>query len=208
VPAANHVDVEIVQDGKNYTWTDYRFGMFSGWVDVFHGGTGQVTVWERTSGGRGQQLLTMQIPLTPGPLVVVIKDKWPPTKPTALETIAASFVPPTNGSKVRLFNLAVGVKVAGLADGAGTQLVSDVKFSLGSKWVPVPASHDTFSASSSLDKGAALASATFTPPDAPEVFTAFFLGSEDFGYTLMPQIDAPEYGPCRPAASAARPVEL
>ena len=42
---------------------------------------------------------------------------WPPALPDSIETIAASFVPPTNGSKVRLFNLAVGIKVAGLADG-------------------------------------------------------------------------------------------
>lgn len=28
-------------------------------------------------------------------LVVVVKDTWPPTKPTSIETIAASFVPPT-----------------------------------------------------------------------------------------------------------------
>jgi hypothetical protein len=30
----------------------------------------------------------LKIPLTPGPLVVVVKDTWPPTKPTAVETIA------------------------------------------------------------------------------------------------------------------------
>ena len=39
-----------------------------------------------------------------------------------------------------------------------------------------------------------------TPPSAPEVWTGFLLGTAGYGYTLMPMIDAPEYGPCRPLA--------
>lgn len=62
----------------------------------------QITVKEH---GTGSVLLSTKIPLTPGPLVVVIKDSWPPKEPKNVETIAASFVPPTNGSAVRLFNL-------------------------------------------------------------------------------------------------------
>jgi hypothetical protein len=46
--------------------------------------------------------------------------------------------------------------------------------------------------------GAALASAPFTPPSAPMVFTAFLLGDKSTGYTLLPQLDAPETGPCKP----------
>ena len=38
---------------------------------------------------------------------VVVKDEWPPKSAKNVETIAASFVPPRNGSAVRLFNLAV-----------------------------------------------------------------------------------------------------
>ena len=59
------------------------------------------------AGTRGAQLMSTPIPLTPGPLVVVLKDScpdrdeptskcgpaWPPSKATAVETIAASFVP-------------------------------------------------------------------------------------------------------------------
>ena len=43
-----------------------------------------------------------------------------------------------------------------------------------------------------------LASAAFTPPSAPEVFTTFLMGSKAFGYSLLPQVDAPETGPCKP----------
>ena len=38
VPVANHVDVEISQAGPpaiTHTWTDYKFGEFSDWVNVF-----------------------------------------------------------------------------------------------------------------------------------------------------------------------------
>ena len=34
----------------------------------------------------------------------------------------------------------------------------------------------------------------FLSPNAPQVFTAFLLGVKGFGYTLMPQIDAPVSG--------------
>jgi hypothetical protein len=40
-------------------------------------------------------------------LQVAMKDTWPPNQPKNVETIAASYVPPLNGSKVRLFNRAV-----------------------------------------------------------------------------------------------------
>ena len=46
--------------------------------------------------------------------------------------------------------------------------------------------------------GAKLTSATFTAPASPEAFTTFLLGTKAFGYTLVPEIDAPEFGPCRP----------
>ena len=35
-------------------------------------------------------LFTTAIPLTPGPLVVALKDVWPPSQPKNIETIAAS----------------------------------------------------------------------------------------------------------------------
>ena len=110
-------------------------------------------------------------------------------------------------------------------------LASGVKYSLGSQWAPVPAEQQTFTAvagSSGADDdgaavqpagrvnttaalaagggaaaGAGLASAPFTPPSAPAVFTTFLLGSKSFGYSLLPQVDAPETGPCKPAALAA-----
>ena len=39
------------------------------WVSVFHGGTGTITIKDHAS---GKTLLTAKIPLTPGPLVVVV----------------------------------------------------------------------------------------------------------------------------------------
>ena len=112
------------------------------------------------------------------------------------------FVPPSNGSAVRLFNLAPDVKFAGLSVG-GRQLADQVQYSLGSKWAPVATGQQTFSASSdTAAEGAAggtpLASAPFAPPQAPEVFTVFLLGDKGYGYTLLPQLDAPETGPCKP----------
>ena len=136
---------------------------------------------------------------------------------------------------LRTVNLAVDVKAAGLQDGAGKALVSNVLYTLGSKWVPVPAEQQTFSAASSSAAGnatdvagGALASAPFTPPAAPEVFTTFLLGSKAYGCeaqpsvvhasvppsdlrvsgadSLLPQLDAPEYGPCRPMSGSDQSV--
>jgi hypothetical protein len=44
------VDVEIVQGSVSHTWSDYHFGDFSGWVNIFKVGTGTFTVWESTGG--------------------------------------------------------------------------------------------------------------------------------------------------------------
>jgi len=85
-----------------------------------------------------------------------------------------------------------------------------VKYSLGSVWVPVSAGQQTFTAvgGAPTDSGAGsvtddavaamminatgtaagLASAPFTPPNAPQVFTTFLLGSKAFGYSLLPQV--------------------
>jgi hypothetical protein len=49
----------------------------------------------------------------------------------------------------------------------------------------------------------AYASAPFTPPAAPEVFTLFMMGTKQYGYSLLPSIDAPESGPCRPQGDLA-----
>ena len=94
------------------------------------------------------------------------RDAWPPSHPTNVETIAASFVPPTgnNASAVRMFNLAMDVPTASLSAGGHT-LATNVQYSLGSPWAPVLAIQQTFSAAD--ESGAAIASAPFTPPNAP-----------------------------------------
>ena len=85
-------------------------------VNVFKPGTGTITIWENTGGTRGAVLYQKKgIPLTPGPLMVVIKvassqvanttGYWPPALPDSIETIAASYVESASMSKLRLFNL-------------------------------------------------------------------------------------------------------
>eukprot|EP01050_Picozoa_sp_SAG11_P031746 SAG11_NODE_10000_length_863_cov_1.535340_2_plen_192_part_00 len=82
-------------------------------VNVFKPGTGTITVFENVGGTRGEQVYQLKgIPLTPGPLVAVIKVAasvthnisayWPPSQPDAIETIAASYVDTDPHSKVRL----------------------------------------------------------------------------------------------------------
>ena len=61
-------------------------------------GKGTITIWENIGGTRGKQLFQLKaIPLTPGPLVVVMKvassvtsqptKYWPPSLPDSVETI-------------------------------------------------------------------------------------------------------------------------
>lgn len=90
-------------------------------VNVFKPGTGSIKIWENVGGTRGPLLYTLDhIPLTPGPLVVVVKvaasqvangsGYWPPSLPDAVETIAASYVQSTASSSMRLFNLSPDTK--------------------------------------------------------------------------------------------------
>ena len=97
------MDVVITQEENDvtFTWTDYKFGDFSDWVNVFKPGKGAITLWENIGGKRSATSLYQlkDIPLTPGPLVVVLKvansqvanasGYWPPSHPSAVETIAA-----------------------------------------------------------------------------------------------------------------------
>ena len=193
--ASDHiVDATITQGTTTHTWTSYRFSQFSDWVSVFAGGKGTITLKDHTTGA---VLLTAAIPLTPGPLVVVVKDTWPPRESKNVETIAASFVPPANGSAVRLFNLASDINFAGLKDSNGKTLADQIQYTLGSSWVPISGESQTLTAFE--DGGGTLATVTTTPPSAPQVFTAFLMGSAEYKYSLLPQVDAPETGPCKPS---------
>ena len=124
-----------------------------------------------------------KIPLTPGPLVVVIKVAqsqafnhsgpepfWPPRVPDNVETIAASYVQPGAGGKVRLFNLSPDTKVAGMSITSGTPkaLAQNVQYSLGSDWFPVPATAQTYSFTDDLTKKV-LTTRVETPPPNPLV---------------------------------------
>ena len=197
VPSANNVDAIISQPNATYTWTNYMFGQFSGWVEIFSIGTGKIQIYQNNGGSRGALLLETEIPLTPGPLVVVIKDYWPPINPYNVETIAASYVPVASGSGARLFNLSPDTPSAGMNIGT-TTLVDGVKYSLGSVWAPIPVAEATFNIFADGTKQA-LTSDTFTPPPTPFVFTNFLIGMNNategskFACRAVPLIDAPEH---------------
>jgi hypothetical protein len=159
--ASDHiVDATITQDSTSHTWTGFRFAKFSDWVSVFHGGTGTIVIKEHGSttvllkadipltpgdhtavrmmtktfthpGVPYHSRMLIDADSCPGPLVVVVKDTWPPHSPTNIETIAASFVPPKTGSAVRLFNLASAISQAGLKDQDGKTLAANIKYTLG-----------------------------------------------------------------------------
>ena len=191
--AADHkITATITQGTTNYTWTDYPFGKFSSWVEIFSSGEGIITLVDSDT---GSQLLSTAIPLTPGPLVVAVKDYWPPSQPSNVETIAASYVPVASGSGVRLFNLSPDTASASMSSG-GSTLVSDVKYSIGSIWASIPAAKATF-AVTDYTTGKSLATDTYTAPPAPFVFTNFLIGLQnatDAAYKtqLVPLVDAPE----------------
>lgn len=217
IPVDNHVDVEITQQQSattaaiTHTWSDYAFGSFSDWTNVFKPGTGTITVWENTGGKRGSQLYRLEhIPLTPGPLVVVLKvaasqvqnvsGYWPPTLPDSIETIAASYVQGANTSKVRLFNLSPDTQSCAMAVG-GVAAANDVAYSLGSDWTPVPPTPGTFTFSDSISKKT-LITKTVAPPAAPLGFTNVLLGLQNgagaLGIHVASLVDAPEGGTCHP----------
>lgn len=183
-------------------------------VNTFKPGKGTITAWENVGGNRGKQIYQVKgIPLTPGPLVVVLKvassvvadpsKYWPPTLPDSVETIAASYIQTETSSKVRLFNLSPDTKVAGLSCSSnGTaQIATDIRYSLGSTWVKVPTKLSTFTVFDDL-KGIEITSRQETPPTAPLGFTNMLIGLQTgTGLTaiqLVPLADAPEGGVCKP----------
>ena len=104
---------------------------------------------------------------------------WPPSDPQlggAVETIAASFVPPTKGSGVRLFNLSPDTQVASLKEGSSS-LAANVAYGVGSSWAPVPSGSPlSFSVTDAISSKT-IATDTTTPPAAPGVFTLWLIGN-------------------------------
>jgi len=216
IPVANHLDATISQaaTGISHTWSNIKFGDFSDWVNVFKPGTGTITLWENIGGVRDKQLYQLKgIPLTPGPLLVVIKvaasqvhnasGYWPPALPDSVETIAASYVDTDPSSKVRLFNLAPGTAQAGMTLN-GKQIASNVAYGLGSSWMKVPTASAAFGFVDDTSKKT-LTSKTFTPEQAPIGNTEVLLGinsnggdDETFGMQVVSLVDAPEGGTCHP----------
>ena len=177
-------------------------------------GTGTVTVWENLGGTRSSKPIFQLtgIPLTPGPLVVVLKVPnsqigngtsryWPPSLRDSVEAIAASYIQGSSGSKVRLFNLAPGIKSAGMtcSSNGTAQIASGVKYSLGSAWMPVATQAARFGF---VDDGAReVATLMFTPATAPIENTIMLMGVQGAGkydVRAVPLQDAPEGGTCHP----------
>ena len=185
-------------------------------VNVFRPGTGTVTIWENIGGARSAQpLYTLKgIPLTPGPLLVVIKVAssqvanatgfWPPALPDSIETVAASYVQSDSFSKVRLLNLSPSTQSAGMTCTAnGTaELVSGVAYSLGSSWVRVPTAAATFGFVD--DKTKTVIVTTRLTPGAPPIGnTLVLIGMQgapvdQFKLQAVALADAPEGGTCHP----------
>jgi len=174
-------------------------------VNVFKPGTGTITIWENAAGKRGAQLYKLaKIPLTPGPLVVVIKVAqsqafnasgpepfWPPRVPDNIETIAASYVQKGTGGKVRLFNLSPDTKVAGMGitSGAAKTLATNVQYSLGSNWFPVPVTSQTYDFTDDLTKKV-LTTRVETPPPNPLGFSNILIGLQKGSGTKVIQASA------------------
>jgi hypothetical protein len=173
LPVGHTIDVQITQqDGDTviaHTFTNYSFGDYSDWINVFVPGSGSITIWENVNGVRGQQVFEDDgIHLTPGPLVVAVKvaqdqnpaepsQYWPPSDPDQIETIAASYIPPAqrNSSSVlmRMMNLAPNIIHGGMTSSAtaaapggaaSASTIANVHYSDSSAWVPLPAVEQSF----------------------------------------------------------------
>lgn len=219
IPVDTHCDAVVTQDENpaiSHTFSNFGFGDFSDWINVFAVGKGTITVFESVAGKRGRQVFQLKgFPLTPGPLVVVLKvasslvkqpDKyWPPVLADSIETIAASYVQSQKTSEVRLFNLSPNTRAAGLRCSAnGTdEIAKGVHYSLGSPWVSVSATAATFTAVDDATQ-ASIVSRAETPPAAPLGFTLFLVGLQGGSGTTMVQLlaldDAPEGGLCKPSS--------
>eukprot|EP01060_Flectonema_neradi_P014152 TRINITY_DN20868_c0_g1_i1.p1 TRINITY_DN20868_c0_g1~~TRINITY_DN20868_c0_g1_i1.p1 ORF type:complete len:501 (+),score=113.78 TRINITY_DN20868_c0_g1_i1:55-1503(+) len=210
-PVAHNVDLEIIQTTgehpRNYTWSNYGFGNFSKWTGIFETGSGTAVLYENNNGIRTKLLTVENVPLTPGPLVVVFKcpvigSCWPPTGTQlgdSIETIADSSDPFSTGSSVRLFNLAA--PIIDFYEGS-MKVASGVRFSLGSDWVPSSTVLTTFSA---RDGDKIYGSNTIVPTAHPIAMTQWFIGNTSnidprFTPRLVPLDDAPAGGKCYPSS--------
>jgi len=197
VPTEEAVDCVITQGTVSYTWTEYQFGRFSEWIQVFGVGNAKIDIYHNVNGQRQALLVSVTRLLTPGPLVVVIKDYWPVSVDSNVETIAASYVPPAAGmSGARLFNLSPDTQTAGMMYNNYIIVPDGISYSTGSPWMPIGPDSATFDVfSGSKDP---LANLTLAPPSGGAVFTAFLIGVQNttFPTGVQPQIvaliDAPE----------------
>eukprot|EP01051_Picozoa_sp_SAG22_P001039 SAG22_NODE_36_length_27184_cov_65.870076_6_plen_147_part_00 len=79
-----------------------------------------------------------------------------------------------------LFNLSPDTPSAGLSAG-GKALASGVKMGLGSAWAPVATGGAMSFSATDGGSGKSIATASATPPAAPEVFTLWLIGNQTVG---------------------------
>ena len=128
---------------------------------------------------------------------------WPPSLPDSIETIAASYVQGAKSSKVRLFNLSPDTKAAGMTCSAtgAAEIASNIAYGLGSTWVDVPTSAETFGFKDD-SSSKSLTTRQVTPQPAPIGNTLVLLGLQGssglYDVQVVPLADAPEGGTCHP----------
>lgn len=183
IPAPNEVDAVVTLGNETKTWSQYKFGRFSDWAGHFNAtnGNGQIEIYENVNGKRGSLLAKATRFLPPGPVLIAIKGDWPPTSDSSnalgsIEAIANSFTKPANGSaEVRLFNLGPDTPKASMSAN-GKVTATDVAFTLGSTWSPLPASMTSFKITDTTS-GNSLASFAQTPPVGAS--SVFLIGTQN-----------------------------
>ena len=189
VPSDNSVDCTITQGSLTHSWKDYAFAQFSDWSQTFQVGKATIAI---SSGGK--ELVSVDLPLTPGPLVVVVKDDWPPNKTSNIETIAASYNPVKKGEAgVRLFNLGPDPASYGIGMRANEKTFANgVRYSLGSTWSDVGVADVAQTYSVFDDSGGVLATLKYAPPRGASTIWVLGKRTGTPALKLVPHIDAPQ----------------
>ena len=185
------------------------------WTGEFEPGVGTVNIYKA---GDSTPILTVEdIPLTPGPIDVVLKCPvvpigmqpsdvhcWPPENNKRdqaigmyVEAVAASYHtnPVDNTAFVRMMNLSPNAHGAGLRYNSKNLFNATLEEGDSSAWWSLPTVSTKFEATAFDAKGdEIIATITMTPPASPASMTMWLLGQMQdpkFPPTLLPLIDAP-----------------
>jgi hypothetical protein len=175
VPTANNVFTTITQGNLSYTWSNYHFGEFSGWVDIFNFGNSTIDVYESINGTKGSLVLSTFMYLPPGPLVLAMCNGWPPA--TVLP-MSASYTPANSGSCVRLVNLSPDIGTISMTVN-GTVVGGNMSFGEFFTCIPIASGTSQFLIyDDDSTNSVVIANETLTPPQTPFDFTIFLIGND------------------------------